>query len=318
MIIERINENEISQTCDMIERACKNSVFAEFYPNDSKYYSASYDEIKQKAENGHFYVVKENGRIIGCGGIGAYWGSSTESWINTIFIDPVYQRKGVGSKLILFLEKDEYAERADRIEIHSAISAIPFYRKLGYEHKNGQLNYHEGMFDLEKFFKSEKNKKKFYVWKLNADEVEEALNLAWEVFMQFEAPDYGPIGTETFRKDIIENKSYIENCKKGVCPIYAAFDGEKIIGIIGMNGKTHINLVFTKKEYQRQGVATSIFNYLLKDIKKNNPQLKEITLNSSPYGKEFYLKLGFIPLSEEQEKDGIRFTPMRYVTGTVK
>jgi len=49
------------------------------------------------------------------------------------------------------LENDEYAKRANRIEIHAAMSAIPFYRKLGYEHKNGQLIYAEGHFDMEKF-----------------------------------------------------------------------------------------------------------------------------------------------------------------------
>ena len=43
-----------------------------------------------------------------------------------------------------------------------------------------------------------------------------------------------------------------------------------------------------------------------------NPVLKEITLNSSPYRKGFYLRIGFVPLSEEQEKNGIRFTPMKY------
>ncbi len=75
----------------------------------------------------------------------------TESWINTIFVEPSYQRKGIGKKIIERLENDEYAKRAKRIEIHSAISAIPFYRKLGYEHKNGDLSYKDGMFDLEKF-----------------------------------------------------------------------------------------------------------------------------------------------------------------------
>ena len=78
------------------------------------------------------------------------------------------------------------------------------------------------------------------------------------------------------------------------------------------SNKTHINLVFTKKEYHRQGVATAIFNYLLEDLLKENPNLKEITLNSSPYGLPFYLKIGFIPLSDEQETDGIRYTPMKY------
>lgn len=149
MNIERIKENEIQEICDMVVRSCKYSDFAKFYP--PQYFYCTYDEIKTKMDNGHFYVAKENGNIIGCGGIGAYWGSVTESWINTVFVAPEYQRKGVGRKIIEFLENDEYARRANRIEIHSAISAIPFYRKLGYEHKNGQLSYHEGTFDLEKF-----------------------------------------------------------------------------------------------------------------------------------------------------------------------
>jgi len=30
--------------------------------------------------------------------------------------------------------------------------AIPFYKKMGYEHKNGELNYDDGHFAMEKFF----------------------------------------------------------------------------------------------------------------------------------------------------------------------
>ena len=45
-----------------------------------------------------------------------------------------------------------------------------------------------------------------------------------------------------------------------------------MIGIIGMySNRKHINLAFTKKEYHRQGVATSIFQYLLADILKDAP-----------------------------------------------
>lgn len=153
----------------------------------------------------------------------------------------------------------------------------------------------------------------YRIRKITAAETDEALALALEVFMQFEAPDYKPEGTAAFKRDMIENEEYIQNCRQGICPIYAAFDGERIIGIMGMRpNKTHINLVFVKKEYHRQGVATALFHFLLEDVLRENPDLKEITLNSSPYGKPFYLHIGFVPLSEEQETDGIRFTPMKY------
>ncbi|HBH94527.1 MAG TPA: N-acetyltransferase [Ruminococcaceae bacterium] len=153
----------------------------------------------------------------------------------------------------------------------------------------------------------------YTIRKIRSGEVEEALALALEVFMQFEAPAYKPEGTETFKRDIVENKEFIQKCRNSVCPIYAAYDRGKIIGIIGMrSNKTHINLVFTKKEYHRKGVATAIFNFLTEDLLKENPSLEEITLNSSPYGLPFYLHLGFEPLSEEQETEGVRYTPMKY------
>ncbi len=150
----------------------------------------------------------------------------------------------------------------------------------------------------------------YEIRKITSSEVNKALNLALEVFMQFEAPDYKPEGVETFKRDIIENEEFISKCRRGNCPIYAAFDNGKIIGMIGMRkNRTHINLAFTKKEYHRKGVATAIFKYLLRD----NPQLSEITLNSSPYGLPFYLNLGFVPQSEEQERNGIRYIPMKYI-----
>lgn len=59
----------------------------------------------------------------------------------------------------------------------------------------------------------------------------EALALALEVFLQFEAPDYKPEGIETFKRDIVENDEFISKCQQGICPIYAAFDKGKMIGI---------------------------------------------------------------------------------------
>jgi len=150
--------------------------------------------------------------------------------------------------------------------------------------------------------------------KINSNEVEEAMKLALEVFMEFEAPEYGSEGIDTFKRDIVENKQYLDNAKQGLCPIYGAFDNNKMIALIGLrSNKTHINLVFTKKEYHRRGIATAIFKYLIKDLLDENPFLKKITLNSSPYGLPFYLSLGFIPLSDEQEINGIKFTPMEYI-----
>lgn len=152
----------------------------------------------------------------------------------------------------------------------------------------------------------------YEIRKIKSSEVDEALELALDVFMEFEAPDYKPEGVETF-KSFVRGEDLINGFKRGTSPMYAAFDGGKVVGLIGMRAnKTHINLVFVKKEQHRKGVATAIFRHLLDDLLREDPALSEITLNSSPYGLPFYLHLGFVPQSDEQEADGIRYTPMKY------
>ena len=108
--------------------------------------------ILERAGWTHFYVVEENDTIIGCGAIGPYWGSETESSLFSIFVLPEYQCKGIGRKIVETLEQDEYFLRTKRTEVAASITAVNFYRKLGYDYKNGvdrpdkELNYR-----LEKF-----------------------------------------------------------------------------------------------------------------------------------------------------------------------
>lgn len=104
----------------------------------------------------------------------------------------------------------------------------------------------------------------YEIRKVTSNEVDEALSLALEVFMEFEAPDYKPEGLETF-KSFTSDEKLINGFKQGISPMYVAFDNGKIIGLIGMRAnRTHINLVFVKKEYHRKGVATQFSDIFLK------------------------------------------------------
>lgn len=94
-------------------------------------------DIIERADWTHFYVAEENDTIIGCGAIGPFWGSETESSLFNIFVLPEYQGKGIGRKIIETLEQDEYFLRAKRVEVPASITAVNFYRKLGYDYKYG-------------------------------------------------------------------------------------------------------------------------------------------------------------------------------------
>lgn len=153
----------------------------------------------------------------------------------------------------------------------------------------------------------------YVIRRLSAEEVPAAMELALDTFLRFEAPDYGPEGVEAFRRTVIENEEFLSKCRSGENRLWGAFDGETLAGLYGMRGKSHICLVFTHHAYHRKGIATALFHRVITDVRKENPDVKTITLNSSPYGKPFYLHTGFRATEAEKTIDGIRFTPMEYM-----
>ena len=153
MIIRRVEDKDFEKLHNMIAKTCRES-FKVYYPQpfiEKTIESLSVEKLKQRASWTHFYVIEKDDKIIGCGAIGSYWGSETESSLFTIFVDPDLQGQGYGRKIIETLENDEYFKRATRIEIPAGIVAIPFYKKMGYTHKNDELIYEDGHFALEKF-----------------------------------------------------------------------------------------------------------------------------------------------------------------------
>ena len=158
MEISRIKESEFEEVSKLIERTVKESSFKYYYPAkaiEKVVESLNAEGVKKRASWTHFYVIKEDDVIVACGAIGPYWDSETESCLFTIFVDPEKQGQGYGRKIIETLEQDEFFKRAKRIEIPASIVAIPFYRKMGYEFKNGKLDYSDGHFALEKFNSNE-------------------------------------------------------------------------------------------------------------------------------------------------------------------
>ena len=146
----------------------------------------------------------------------------------------------------------------------------------------------------------------YKIEELNLENLEEAINVIEDTFMKFEAPDYLKQGIESFFK--FANYETIKvNLSKNM-KMYVAKVNEKIVGVIGYRDNSHINLLFVLEEYQYNGIAKALYNLVLENCK--NANTKRITVNSSPYAHNVYLKLGFIDDNQMQEVDGIKFYPM--------
>ncbi len=152
--IRRFQESDAEEVSKLIIKTLRTTNIKdyseEYIENDVKMFTP--ERVIKRASWTHFYVVCENKTIVGCGAIGSYWGKKDESSLFTIFVLPEFQGKGIGRRIIETLESDEYFLKAKRIEIPASITACQFYRKMGYDYKNGvDTPDEEKLFRLEKF-----------------------------------------------------------------------------------------------------------------------------------------------------------------------
>ena len=144
---------------------------------------------------------------------------------------------------------------------------------------------------------------------INENEWEEAMNLAWDTFIIYEAPEYTKEGITSFRnfvRDPILKTLFIE----GKYNVLAAFNNNIIVGIIGVRNETHISLLFVDSEYHKKGIARRLVEKTFERTYEKYGK-REMTVNSSPYAVGFYHKMGFVDTDIEQTTDGIRYTPMK-------
>ena len=139
MVIRRFEKADAENTFEMIAHTLRTVNIKDYSPQyiEDTVAQLAPPILIERRENGHMYVICDDGKIIACGAIAGYWGSETESILLTIFVHPDYQGQGVGRKLIETLESDEYFLRAERVEIPASVTAVGFYQKMGYDYKNG-------------------------------------------------------------------------------------------------------------------------------------------------------------------------------------
>lgn len=151
-----------------------------------------------------------------------------------------------------------------------------------------------------------RNIEPYPVRRLSPEEIPPALELCWQVFLQFEAPEYPPEGIAAFRASL-EN---LERTRQ--LSFYGAFDGDMLAGVLCMRNPQHIADFFVHAAYHRKGIGRKLFEAMRQDYEK-----QVFTVDSSPYAVEIYRHLGFVPTDTEQMTDGLRYIPMKFEEKTI-
>jgi predicted N-acetyltransferase YhbS len=151
--------------------------------------------------------------------------------------------------------------------------------------------------------------------KATADDIRPALDLALRVFIEFDAPDYGPEHTNRMSLAIDDRITNPDIYLSGKRLMFVALDDKKVIGIIETYGNNRIALMFVDGKYHRQGIATELMSRIICELKMKG--FDKVILNSSPHGLPFYKHFGFIPIETEKNINTPWKTPMEYTPNEI-
>ena len=154
MDLRKFEPEDAGAVADLIADTLRRSNSRDYPPDfiEASIRSLGPDSLRERAGWTHFYLACDEGQIVGCGAIGPYWGKEDESSLFNLFVRPEYQRRGIGRAIIQTLEQDPYFLRARRVEIPASLTAVPFYRKMGYLPKPGSaFPDDEGLVRMEKY-----------------------------------------------------------------------------------------------------------------------------------------------------------------------
>ncbi len=138
-----------------------------------------------------------------------------------------------------------------------------------------------------------------------------AVDFVLSVFTEFVAPQFSQEGIAEFKKFICAD-AFAERLSAGNI-ILLAESGPKIVGIIEMRENSHIALLFVESLYQCKGIGKELIRRSIEICRNRRPDIKKITVNSSPNAYNAYKKYGFRGIDDEKVKNGIRFIPMALI-----
>lgn len=133
--------------------------------------------------------------------------------------------------------------------------------------------------------------------------------LALDAFDRFIAPEYSREGREAFRR-YAAPEAVRFRLESGELA-FGAFDGGQLVGVLEMRGRSHIALLFVEPRHHKRGIARALLENAVAWARRRDPELRAVTLNSSPYAKGIYPRLGFYATGPENDDNGIRSTPMQ-------
>ena len=133
--IRRFTESDLHGVHETIMKSLYSDLLAKVY-EPSKFiiwrdvYTPKY--ILGLSKMRHLYVAVYKEQIVGCAAVSQ---DKSMAYIGCVYIDSDYQGLKIGKKLMSALEKDEISINAGKMFLHAVLTAIKFYKKMGFHYE---------------------------------------------------------------------------------------------------------------------------------------------------------------------------------------
>lgn len=134
----------------------------------------------------------------------------------------------------------------------------------------------------------------------------EVCDLVERVFNELVAPDYGPEGIAEFFRFC--NPPALAQRAGPEQVVVVAEEGAELVGMIEMMRNDHIAMLFVR--HRGQGIAKELLRMGIMECHRRRPEVRQITVNSSPFAEPVYRRMGFNATGPLQKTKGIIFVPM--------
>jgi GNAT superfamily N-acetyltransferase len=144
-------------------------------------------------------------------------------------------------------------------------------------------------------------------------EEEDVCAFVHRVFDQAIAPTYTEKGQRNF-KEYADPGEMSRRVGADHFVLLADVEGD-LVGMIEVRRHRHVSLLFVEPQFQGKGIGKVLLEKAVELCRASDPQLREMTVNSSPNALGAYERMGFAATSGEQVISGVRFVPMKKMIG---
>ena len=128
-------------------------------------------------------------------------------------------------------------------------------------------------------------------------------------FQEFISPRYPRAGVRDFLACV--SPLALRERVAGTHTILVALAGSQVVGVADIDNFRHIDLLFVDKAYHGRGIAHELVSRAVERAREVQPQLTEITADTSEYGLSTYESMGFRPAGPELIECGRHFRRVR-------